>query len=141
MKRNAAGNIGVHQDFGDVSLGQNSQIGPSLFASKNGVDVSNRSAASSAVIGVVGDVEEASALGQLAILANLIVEVVDNGDIESRGTSLNPVLAQLITVTGMHRLKGVAQIVNVSSDVVKGPAFAALSNPAIHIMAEGAERD
>lgn len=63
MKSNAAGNIVFHQDFGDVSLGQNSQIWSSLFASKDGVDVSNGCAASSAVIRVVGDVEEAGALG------------------------------------------------------------------------------
>lgn len=63
MKGNAARNIVFHQDFGDVSLGQDSQIWPSLFASKDGVDVSNGCAASSAVIRVVGNVEKAGALG------------------------------------------------------------------------------
>lgn len=66
---------------------------------------------------------------------------MNNGDVESRGTGLDPVLAQLVAVTGMHRLESVAQVVNVSSDILKGPALAALSNPAVHIMAERAKRD
>lgn len=63
MKSNAVRNIVFDQDSGDVSLGQDGQIWPSLFASKDGVDVSDGGAASAAVIGVVGHVEEAGALG------------------------------------------------------------------------------
>lgn len=70
-----------------------------------------------------------------------MIEVVDDGDVESGGTSLNPVLAKLIAVPSMYRLESVAQIVNVSSDILKGPALASLGNPAVHIMAERAERD
>lgn len=139
VQNDTTGNIILHQDLGDVSLGQDSQVWPPLLATQDGVDISNRGAASAAVVWVVRDVEEARALCELALFANLGVEVVNDGNVKGRGTGLNPILAQLVAVTGVDRLERVAKVVNVTSDILKGPAFAALSNPAVHVVTERTE--
>lgn len=124
-----------------MSLGQNGQVGSSLLAAQDRVDVGNGGAAAAAVVGVVGDGEEAGALGQLALLSNLGVEVGDDGNVHGGGAGLDPVLAELVAVARVDGLDLVAQVVNVAHDGVKVPTGAALGDPSLHIMSEGTEGD
>lgn len=77
-----AGNV----DLADPSVGEDSQVGPLLSTAQDGVDVCNTGAAPASVVGVVRDGEETNALLQRSSLLDLLVEVVDNGDVHgSRG--------------------------------------------------------
>jgi hypothetical protein len=131
----------LDENLGDVGLSKDSQVRSSLITAEDRVDVGDRGAAATAGVGVVGDGEEASALGQLTLLADLVVEVVDDGNAHGLGAGLDPVLGQLVTVTRVDGVQLVAEVVNMAHHVLKVPALAALSNPSLHVMTEGTERD
>jgi hypothetical protein len=129
----------LDNDLRDMGLSKDRQVRSSLIAAENGVDIGNRSAAAVTSIGIVRDGEETSALGQLALFGDFVVEVVDDGNTHSLGASLDPVLRQLVTVTGMDGVQLVAQVINVAHNSLEVPTLAALSDPTIHIVAEGTE--
>ncbi|KAI6757402.1 hypothetical protein HG531_003227 [Fusarium graminearum] len=64
----ACSDIVLDKDLGDMGLGKNRQVGASLIASEDRVDISDGSTAAVAGVGVVRDGEEAGTLGQLALL-------------------------------------------------------------------------
>lgn len=105
------------------------------------MDVSDTGAAATTVIGVVRDGEETDTLSQFTLGADLLVEVFDDGDIHGGGASLNPVLAQLVAVTVVDGLNGVAQVVQDAGEGIEGPASAAGLLPSLAVVFEGTERD
>lgn len=137
----AGGDVVFDIEAGDPGVGEDGEVGAALLAAEDGVDVGDRGGAALAVVGVVGDVEEAGALGELALGADLVVEVVNDGDVEGVGAGLDPVLAELVAVAGVDGLVGVAEVIDVAHHGLKGPALAALGDPAVHVVAEGAEGD
>ena len=133
--------IALHIHLGNPSVGEDGQVRTLLITAQNGVNVGDTGAAAAAVIRVVGDVEEANALGQLTLVADVVVEVLNDGNIHGAGAGLDPVLAQLVAVAGVHRLEGVAQVVNDAGEGLKVPALAALGHPVTAIILKGTEGD
>ncbi|KAI6759624.1 hypothetical protein HG530_010304 [Fusarium avenaceum] len=131
--------IVLDNDLGNMSLRKDRQVGSSLIATENGVNVGNRSTAAVTGVGVVRDREETSALGQLALLGDFVVEVVDDGNAHGLRASLDPVLGQLVAMTAVDGVQLVAQVVDVAHNSLEIPTLAALSDPTIHIVAEGTE--
>ena len=78
---------------------------------------------------------------QISVVGNILVEVVDYGDVERRGAGIDPILAQLVAVPGMHWLNGVSQIVEYARESLKGPAFAPKRFPPFAVIFERAKRD
>ena len=76
---------------------------------------------------------------QISVLGNILVEVVDYWDVKRRRASIDPVLAQLIAVPGMHRLNSISQIVEYASEGLKGPAFATKRFPPFAVIFERAK--
>lgn len=124
-----------------MSLGEDCQVRPSLITSKNRMDISNRSTATVAGVGVVGDGKEASTLGQLTLLRDLVVEVVDDRNAHGLGTSLDPILGQLVSVTRVDGVQLVAQVVDAAHDGFEVPTLATLGDPSVHIVTERSEGD
>lgn len=138
---NTGHGITLNVDLVNPSVGENGQVRTLLITTEDGVDVGDTGTAAAAVIGVVGDVEEADTLGQLTGLADVIVEVLNDRDFHGARAGLDPVLAQLVTVAGMHWLDSVAQVINDAGEGLKVPALATLGNPLTTIILEGTERD
>lgn len=78
---------------------------------------------------------------QAASLANLLVEVSDDGDVESGRAGLDPILADLVAVAGMDGLDLVAEVVNQPHHGLEVPACAAQTLPYLHIVVKGSEGD
>lgn len=133
--------VTLNVDLGNPSVGKDSQVRTLLVTTENRVNVGDGGTASAAIVGVVGDVEEANTLGQFTGVADVVVEVLNDGNVHSTGASLDPVLAKLVTVTGVHGLNGVAQVINDTGEGLKVPALAALGHPVAAIILEGTERD
>jgi hypothetical protein len=133
--------IALDVDLGNPSIGQDSQVRTLLVTTKNRVDVSDGSTAATAIVGVVGNVEEANTLRELTGVADVVVEVLNDRNVHGARTGLDPVLAELVTVTGVDRLHGVAQVVNDASEGLEVPALAALGHPLAAIILKGTERD
>jgi hypothetical protein len=92
-------------------------------------------------IRVVGDGKEASTLGQLTLLRDLVVEVVDDRNAHSLGTSLDPILGQLVSVARVDGIQLVTQVVDTAHDGFEVPALATLGDPSVHIVTERSEGD
>lgn len=123
-----AGDGGVvlfNVDIGDPGVGEDGEIGTLILAAEDRVDVCHAGAASATIVWVVGDGEEADSLFQFAVGTDLLVKVLDDGNVHCRRARLNPVLAELVSVTGVDRLNGVAEGVEHAGEGVKGPAAAA----------------
>ena len=133
--------IALHVHLGNPGVGEDGQVRTLLITAQNGVNIGDTGAAAAAVIRIVGDVEEADSLGQLTLVADVVVEVLNDGNVHGAGAGLDPVLAQLVAVAGMHRLEGVAQVVNDAGEGLKVPALAALGHPVTAIILERTEGD
>lgn len=133
--------ITVHVHLGDPSVGENGQVRTLLIPAEDGMNVGDRGTAAATIIRIVRDVEEAHTLGQFTGVANILVEVLDDGNVHGAGTSLNPVPAELVAVAGVHRLESVAQVVNDAGEGLKVPTLAALGHPVTTIILERTERD
>lgn len=105
------------------------------------MDVCDARAASSSVVGVVSYGEETDAGFEIPLCGDLPVEIVDYGNGEGRGAGFDPVFAELVAVTRMHWLHGVADGVEESVHGREGPAGAAEGLPDGGVVGEGAEGD
>lgn len=133
--------VGLDVDLADPCVCEDGEVLAGLFAAEDGVDVGDRGAAPAAVVGVVGDGEEADGRLEAALGLDLVVEVMDDGDIHGRGARIDPVEAELVPVVFVHGLDRVAQVVQHAGEGLEGPAFAALGFPSLAVVLEGAERD
>lgn len=105
------------------------------------MNISDAGAAAAAVVRIVRNVEESNALSKLTILTDLLVEVRNDGDVHSGGASLNPVLAELVAVTSVNGLNGIAEVVQNAGEGLKGPALATLLFPPLAVIFKRTERD
>ena len=105
------------------------------------MDVCHARAAAAAVVGVVGYGEEADAGFEVPVCGDLAVEVVDYRDGQGGGARFDPVFAELVAVTGMDWLHGVADVVKEAVEGFKGPAGAAERLPDGGVVGEGSEGD
>lgn len=100
--------VALNIDLADPCVGQDSQVLPLLLIAKNGVDVGNGSAASAAIVGVVRNGEETNTGLESALGLDLVVEVMDHGNIHGGGAGIYPVQAELVSVVLVYGLDGVA---------------------------------
>lgn len=128
-------------DAVDPGVGEDGEVGSVLVAAEDGVDVRHARAAPTAVVGVVSYGEESDAGFEVPICGDLTVEVVDHGDGQGGGARFHPVFAELVAVTGMDWLYGVADFVDEAVEGFEGPAGAALGLPYGGVVGEGTERD
>jgi len=136
---NTGDGVAFNVDLGDPGVGEDGQVRTLLLAAQDGVDISNTGTASAAIIGVVGDVEETDTLGQFTLVTDVIVKVLDDGDVHSTGAGLNPVLAELVLVTGVHGLNGVTQTIDQTGEGLKIPTLATLGYPVAAVILERTE--
>lgn len=100
MKSDVDARYGVtsNVDFAHPGMCKNCEVWSLFFATQERVNISHRSAASTAFIRIICDREESDSLFQVAILPYLLVEVVNDGNVKSSGAGFNPVFADLIPV-------------------------------------------
>lgn len=128
-------------DAADPGVGEDGEVGSVLVAAEDGVDVRHARTAPAAVVGVVSYGEESDAGFEVPVCGDLAVEVVDHGDGQGGGARFHPVFAELVAVTGMDWLDGVADFVDEAVEGFEGPAGAALGLPYGGVVGEGTERD
>ena len=66
---------------------------------------------------------------------------MDDRDIHGRGARVDPVQAELVAVFLVHRLDGVAEVVQNTHEGFEAPALAALGLPSLTIVLKWPERN
>ena len=105
------------------------------------MNVSNTGTGSVTGIGVVGNVEETNRSLQGTSGLDLVVEVLDDGDVHSLGAGVNPVDAQLVAVPLVNGLWGGAEVIKDTHEGLEAPPDAALLLPPLAVILEWSERD
>jgi hypothetical protein len=105
------------------------------------MQVGDARTAATAVIWVVGHRKKANPLSQMAVGTDLPVEIIDDGDSQCSGARLDPVLAQLVAVSVVDGLDGVAQVVEHAGEGLERPALTAHFFPHAAVVLEGTEGD
>ena len=77
----------------------------------------------------------------MAIRTDILVEVGNDGDVQSGRARFDPVLAELVAVTGVNGLDSVTQVVEQARESLKAPALAAHLLPSSTVILKGAERN
>ena len=90
-------------------------------------------------IGVVSDGKETYSLVKITFGNDFAIEVRDDGDIQGSRAAVDPVFAELIAMTGMDWLNGVAEFVQHAHKGCKRPSGTALGLPAGAIVLEWPE--
>jgi len=80
-------------------------------------------------------------LCELTLGLDLLVEVVDDGDVHGSGARVNPVQAELVAVSLVDGLDRVSDVVQKTGEGLEAPSLAALGLPTLAVVLEGAERD
>lgn len=93
------------------------------------MDIGNACATPPPIVWIVCDGEKADAFLEVAMTADLMVEVVDHGNVECRRASLDPISAELIAMAVVDGLDCVSQIVQNSRECVEPPSFATILFP------------
>lgn len=105
------------------------------------MDVSYACAATATIVWIVSYREKSYAVFKISGSDDLPVEVMDDRDVESSGTGVDPIFAELISVPGVHWLDCVAEIVQNAGEGFERPAIAALRFPYFAVILERSERD
>ena len=92
-------------------------------------------------VGVVCHRKKAHALLQVPAGRDLLVEVMDYGNIECRGACIHPIFAELVTMPRMYWLYRISQVVKHTHQGLKGPAFAPQRFPPPAVVLKGPKRD
>ena len=112
-------------DAADPGIGEDGKVGSVLVATEDWVDVCHARAAPAAVVGVVRYGKESDAGFEVPVCGDFAVEVVDYGYRQGGGARFDPVFAELVAVTGVDWLNGVADVVEEAIEGLEGPAGAA----------------
>jgi hypothetical protein len=128
-------------DLADPGVCKDGEVGSLLVTPQDGVDVGNTGTASAAVVGVVGDGEEADRGLEGTGGLDLLVEVMDDGNVHGLGARVDPVEAELVAVPLVDGLDRVAEVVKNTHERLEAPALAALRLPPLEIVLERAEGD
>ena len=105
------------------------------------MDVGHRGAGSAAIVGIVTDIEETHAFLEAAFGSDLVVKVLDDGDIKSFGAGFDPVFAELVPVSGVHGLDRVPKLVEKTGELLERPTFAASLLPTLAIILKWPKRN
>ena len=103
------------------------------------MDVRYARAATTAIIWIVRDGEKSNSGLQSPSFFDLLVEIMDDWDVQSSRTGLDPVFTQLVAVTRMNRLYSVTEIIQDTRKGLERPAFAAKRFPNLAIVFEWSE--
>ena len=103
------------------------------------MDVGDAGGGASASVWVIGYREETYTLIEVALGNDFVIEVGNDGNVQGRGAAAHPVFAELVTVTGVDWLDGVAEFVENAGEGGEGPAGATLGLPAGTVVFERAE--
>lgn len=105
------------------------------------MDVSNTGAGAVASIRVVRNIEETNRGLQGTCALDLVVEVLNDGNVHSFRAGVDPVEAELVTVPLVDRLDGVAEVVEHTHEGLEAPANAALLFPPLAVVLKWSERN
>ena len=109
-------------DAADPGVGEDGEVGSVLVATEDWVDVCHARAAPAAVVGVICYGKESDARSEVPVCDNFAVEVVDYGYRQGGGARFDPVFAELVAVTGVDWLDGVADVIEETVEGLEGPA-------------------
>ena len=109
-------------DAADPGVGEDGEVGSVLVATEDWVDVCYARATPAAVVRVVCYGKESDAGFEVPVCGDFAVEVTDYGYRQSGGARFDPVFAELVAVTGVDWLDGVADVVEEAVEGLEGPA-------------------